>query len=106
MAQMAEFFFKEDVGYEARARDKYLTPAAKSILERFLQEFTDLPNLDEAGQRAVVDGIAKDLGKKLADVVQPVRVALSGREVTPGIFEVIEILGKETVEKRVRKAIF
>ncbi len=105
MAQMAEFFFKEDIGYEARARDKYLTLAAKSILERFLQAFTDLPNLDEAGQRVVVDGIAKDLGKKLADVVQPVRVALSGREVTPGIFEVIEILGKETVEKRVRKAI-
>ncbi len=105
MAQMAEFFFKEDVGYEAKARDKYLTPAAKPVLERFLQAFTGLPDLGEAGQRAVVDGIAKDLGKKLVDVVQPVRVALSGREVTPGIFEVIEILGKETVEKRVRKAI-
>jgi glutamyl-tRNA synthetase len=105
MAQMAEFFFKEDVAYEARARDKYLTPAAKPILERFLQAFTDLPSLDEAGQRALVDGIAKDFGKKLVDVVQPVRVALSGREVTPGIFEVIEILGKKTVENRVGKAI-
>jgi glutamyl-tRNA synthetase len=105
MAQMAEFFFKEDVGYETRARDKYLTPAARPILERFLQDFTGLPSLDEAAQRAVVEGIAKDLGKKLADVVQPVRVALSGRDVTPGIFEVIEILGRETVEKRVKKAI-
>jgi glutamyl-tRNA synthetase len=105
MAQMAEFFFKEDVGYETRARDKYLTPAAKPILERFLQELLGLPGLDEAAQRAVVEGIAKDLGKKLADVVQPVRVALSGRDVTPGIFEVIEILGRETVEKRVKRAI-
>ena len=105
MAQMAEFFFKEDIDYETRAREKHLTPAARPILERFLQGFTGLPGLDEASQRAVVESIAKDLGKKLADVVQPVRVALSGREVTPGIFEVIEILGRETVEKRVRKAI-
>jgi glutamyl-tRNA synthetase len=42
----------------------------------------------------------------LAEVIQPIRVALSGREVTPGIFEVIDILGKETVLERVRKAIF
>jgi glutamyl-tRNA synthetase len=105
MAQMAEFFFKEDIGYETRAREKHLTPAAKPILERFLQGFMGLPSLDEVAQRAVVEGIAKDLGRKLADVVQPVRVALSGRDVTPGIFEVIEILGRETVEKRVKRAI-
>ena len=37
--------------------------------------------------------------------MQPVRVALSGKEVTPGIFEVIEILGREKVEKRIAKAI-
>ena len=37
MAQMAEFFFKEDIEYETKARDKYLTPAAKPVLERFLQ---------------------------------------------------------------------
>jgi glutamyl-tRNA synthetase len=105
MAQMAEFFFKEDVGYEAKARDKYLTPTAKPILERFLRDFSALPSLDGAQQKSVVEGIAKDFGKKLVEVVQPVRVALSGREVTPGIFEVIEILGKETVEKRIERAI-
>ena len=53
----------------------------------------------------LVEGIAKDFGKKLVEVIQPVRVALSGREVTPGIFEVIGILGRETVEKRIKRAI-
>ena len=105
MAQMAEFFFKEDIVYETRAKEKHLTPAARPILERFLRDFAALRSLDEARQKAVVEGIAKDFGKKLVDVVQPVRVALSGREVTPGIFEVIEILGKETVEKRIKRAI-
>jgi glutamyl-tRNA synthetase len=105
MAQMAEFFFKENIVYEAKARDKHLTSAARPILERFLRDFEALPSLDEARQKALVEGVAKDFGKKLVEVVQPVRVALSGREVTPGIFEVIEILGKETVEKRIKRAI-
>jgi glutamyl-tRNA synthetase len=105
MAQMAEFFFKEDIVYEAGAREKHLTSAARPILERFLRDFEALPGLDEERQKALVEGVAKDFGKKLVGVVQPVRVALSGREVTPGIFEVIEILGKETVEKRIKRAI-
>ena len=105
MAQMAEFFFKENIVYEAKARDKHLTSAARPILERFFRDFAALPSLDEAQQKALIEGVAKDFGKKLVEVVQPVRVALSGREVTPGIFEVIEILGKETVEKRIKRAI-
>jgi glutamyl-tRNA synthetase len=105
MAQMAEFFFSDEVAYDEKARQKYLSPASKPVLERFLADFTRLAALDEPGQRRVVEGMAKDLGKKMADVIQPVRVALSGREVTPGIFEVIEILGKKTVQERVERAL-
>jgi len=105
MARMAEFFFKEDVEYEAKAKEKYLTPVAKPLLARFLREFSQLPGLGEPEQRALVEGIAADLGKKVVEIIQPIRVALSGREVTPGIFEVIEILGRDAVEKRIKRAI-
>lgn len=105
MARMAEFFFRDEIEYDAKAREKHLTPATKPVLERFLSDFSGLAVLGESEQRALIEGIAKDLGKKVVEVVQPVRAALSGREVTPGIFEVIEILGRETVEKRIKKAI-
>ncbi len=105
MARMAEFLFKDDVVYEEKAANKYLTPSTRPILERFLSDFLNLPSTGESAQRALIEGIAKDFGKKLVEIVQPVRVALSGREVTPGIFEVIEILGRETVEKRIKRAI-
>jgi glutamyl-tRNA synthetase len=104
MAQMAEFFFRERIEYEPKAREKHLTPGAKAILERFLKDLSGLPHPGEAEQRALVEGIAKDLGKKLVEVIQPIRVALSGKDVTPGIFEVIDILGPETVEKRIKEA--
>jgi glutamyl-tRNA synthetase len=82
-----------------------LTRATRPILERFLEDFSRLDNLKEEEQRAFIEAIAKTFDKKLVEVIQPVRVALSGREVTPGIFEVIEILGREKVEKRITKAI-
>jgi glutamyl-tRNA synthetase len=105
MAQMSAFFFTDEIGYEEKARQKYLTPATKPVLERFLSDFSRLPGLEEAGLRRLVEEMAGDLGKKVVEIVQPVRVALSGREVTPGIFEVIEILGKKTVQDRIAMAI-
>jgi len=105
MARMAAFFWKDEVEYEPKAAEKYLTPATKPVLARFLEDFSFLPALGEEEQRAFVEAIAKAFDKKVVEVVQPVRVALSGREVTPGIFEVIEILGRDKVAGRIKKAI-
>jgi glutamyl-tRNA synthetase len=105
MAQMARFFFGEEIEYESAAKAKFLTPAARPILERFLNDFRELPSLDEASQRLLVETITKDYGKKLVDVIQPIRVALSGKVASPGIFEVIDILGKDVVERRIERAI-
>ncbi|HME43422.1 MAG TPA: glutamate--tRNA ligase [Syntrophorhabdales bacterium] len=105
MAQMAGFFFGEEIEYETSAKAKFLTQAARPILEQFLKDFQELPSLDEASQRALIESIARDHGKKLVDIVQPIRVALSGKAVSPGIFEVIGILGKDLVKKRIERAI-
>jgi glutamyl-tRNA synthetase len=105
MARMGRFFFGEEIEYETSARAKFLSEATRPILVRFLNEFRQLPSLDEANLRTMIDTIARDYGKKLIDIVQPIRVALSGKTVSPGIFEVIEILGKEIVEKRIEQAI-
>jgi glutamyl-tRNA synthetase len=105
MAQMAAFLWIDEVDYEPKAAQKYLTSASRPILGRFLEDFSRLETLKEEEQRAFIEAIAKAFDKKIVDVIQPVRVALSGREVTPGIFEVIEILGRQKVEKRIAKAI-
>ena len=44
-------------------------------------------------------------GLKLGKIAQPVRVALTGRTASPGIFEVAAIIGKEKVISRLNKAI-
>ena len=105
MAQMGEFFFKDEIDYEPKAREKFLTPATKPILEEFLARFERLESISEDDQRKVIEAMAAEQGKKLVEVAQPIRVALTGRQASPGIFEVVGILGKHAVEKRIRRAI-
>lgn len=105
MAQMGEFFFTDDIDYEPKARERFLIPATKPILEEFLARFEELENLSEDEQRKIIEAITAGHGKKLVEVAQPIRVALTGRQASPGIFEVVGILGKNAVEKRIRRAI-
>ncbi|MBP9005046.1 MAG: hypothetical protein KBG36_02220 [Candidatus Marinimicrobia bacterium] len=48
---------------------------------------------------------AEHAGLKAADLIHPLRLALTGFGISPGIFQVAEILGKETVLRRIQKAI-
>ena len=105
MAQMSEFLFKQSIEYEAKAKEKHLTSAAKPILVRFLADLSSHPQAGEVEQRALIESIATDMKRKLVEIIQPIRVALSGKEATPGIFEVIDILGRETVDARIKRAI-
>lgn len=105
MAQMAEFFFNDEIPYDQKAKEKYLTLETKRILERFFEGFSDLKENDELSQKALFESIVKEIEKKPVDVIQPIRVALTGKTASPGIFEVISILGKESVLKRVKRAI-
>jgi glutamyl-tRNA synthetase len=49
--------------------------------------------------------IAAQYGTKLAEVAQPVRVALVGKKVSPGIFEVVALMGREKSLARLRRAL-
>ena len=49
--------------------------------------------------------VAQDLGLKARDLVHPVRVALTGKRIGPGLFELMEVLGKEKVKQRLQRLI-
>jgi glutamyl-tRNA synthetase len=105
MAEMAAFFFTDDFTYDENAKNKFLSPATKPTLEKFLAEFNGLSAFDENEQRRIFETMAQESGKKLVEVIQPIRVALCGKTTSPGIFEVVSILGRESVTKRIEKAI-
>jgi glutamyl-tRNA synthetase len=105
MASMARFFFTDDFEYDEKAREKFLTVDTMPILDSFLHGLKNIDFLDENEQKKLIEGMVKTFSKKVVEIIQPIRVALSGKTVSPGIFEVIAILGKESVEQRIERAI-
>jgi glutamyl-tRNA synthetase len=71
-----------------------LTPEARALLQDVMAELTHVePWTAEATEQAV-RAFAERKGHKLGAVAQPLRAALTGRITSPGIFEVLVVLGK------------
>jgi glutamyl-tRNA synthetase len=75
--------------------EKLLTPEARARLAALGPKLAGLTEWTAATAEAVVRELSVELGVKLGDLAQPLRAALTGRATSPGIFDVLEILGRE-----------
>ena len=105
MAESALFYFADDVSYEEKAAKKFLKPAAVEALRLLIDQFEKLEDFSEANLETAFKTVMDQTGLKLGKIAQPVRVALTGKTASPGIFEVTAILGKDKVVSRLKKAI-
>ena len=106
MADGAHFYFREDVRpYDEKAVKKFFNPDAARMLTLLADRLNDLPNLEEKTQEGAFKSVMETTGLGFGKIAQPVRVALTGTTVSPGIFEVIEVLGKERVLVRLKRAV-
>ena len=104
MAQSALFYYQEDIAYEEDAARKILTAEALVPLKSLTAKLEAIEDYSEPSLEAVFKAVTEETGLKLGKIAQPVRVALSGRTASPGIFEITAIIGKERVLARLRKA--
>jgi len=105
MAEAAEFYFRSDFAMEEKAVKKHLTAAIKEPVQMLMAKLESSPELDEKGLEEMFKEIITARGIKLGALAQAVRVSLTGRAVSPGIYEVLKIVGKEEALKRIRSAI-
>ena len=105
MADMSLFYFQEKIVYDEKAAKKFLKPAAIEPLQILSTELDNLETFDEAELEGAFKRVMAQTGLKLGKIAQPVRVALTGRTASPGIFEITEIIGKEQVQSRLQAAI-
>jgi len=105
MAEGACFYFQEEITYEKKADDKFLKPDILRLLEDIHGRLEKATEFDQENLEKIFEAFLADNEIKLKKVAQPVRVALTGKTASPGIFEVMEILGKKKVLERLAKAI-
>jgi glutamyl-tRNA synthetase len=105
MAKDALFYFEEEVSYDEKAAKKFLKPVSLEPIRLLLAELEKLEKFDEANLENTFKIVMEKTGLKLGKIAQPVRVALTGRTASPGIFEIMAIIGKKRVISRLKKAI-
>ena len=105
MAADALFYFRDDIAYEEKAARKFLKPAALEPLQLLIEQLEALPDFSEKTLEGAFVAVMEKTGLKLGKIAQPVRVALTGRTASPGIFEIIAIIGKQRVIDRLKKAL-
>ena len=105
MARDALFYLQDTVEFEAAAARKFLKPEAREPLMLLMAEFRKLPEFNEIGLEDAFKAVMEKTGLKLGKIAQPVRVALTGRTASPGIFEITEIIGKDRVLSRLQTAV-
>jgi len=105
MAQSALFYFADQIDYEQKAAQKFLSLGAAESLQLMINQFEKLKEFSEENLENAFKDVVDQTGLKLGQIAQPVRVALTGKTASPGIFEVSAILGKDKVISRLQKAI-
>ena len=104
MAQGALFYFKE-ITYEKQADERFLKPEVLEILEDLLSVLKSAPSFGQKELEKIFSVFLERHQIKLGKVAQPLRVALTGKSFSPGIFEVMEVMVQEMVIKRLSNAI-
>jgi glutamyl-tRNA synthetase len=98
----AQFLFaKRPLALDEKAA-KILTPEVRVRLASLIERLSALENWTVAAIEEEARTFAQDLGVKLGDVAQPLRAALTGRTTSPGIFDVLFVLGREESLRRLK----
>jgi glutamyl-tRNA synthetase len=105
MVKSLRYYIAGDIEYQEEAREKFLNREILDLLIEFKNELVSLSDFSEQAIENLFRTIAERHNIKLGKLAQPVRVALTGGTQSPGIFDVINIVGKEKTIRRLDKAI-
>ncbi len=100
-----EYYFIDEVVFDAADFNEFMTPLQLGALVSLQRALSTLETFDEKSLSDAFQLVLKSLNWKMVQLAQPVRVALTGKKTSPGIFEVMLILGRKRVDERLTRAI-
>jgi len=101
--EWADFFFKEEVTPDKTAQEKFLNKDLSKEFALFLERLNQLEDFNPQTIEICFRQLVKELNMEARALVHPIRVALTGKTIGPGLFEVIYYLGKEKVIRRLKR---
>lgn len=107
LVELGRFYLSDEISFDDKAAKKFLNGEVFEALEDLTKKLTALPesHFTERGIEKAFSEILQQKNLSLGKLAQPVRVALTGSTASPGIYEVIAVLGKERTLKRLNRAL-
>lgn len=104
LVELAGYYLSDEISVDPKAASKFLKAEARPILVDLVARLERLPRWDAAAIQAEFERLMAERGLGLGKIAQPVRVAVTGGTASPGIFEVLEIVGRDRSLARLRRA--
>jgi glutamyl-tRNA synthetase len=105
MAELARFYLIDDVEPQPKAARKYLKAEVFGPLRDLHGELSGLATWNQESLKPGFERVLERHGLKLGELAQPVRVAITGTTVSPGIFETLEVLGRDRSLARISRVL-
>jgi len=101
--EWADFFFVKNIKIDKESKEKFLTQDLSKEFRLFIERLEKLDKFDIASIEAGFRQLVGELNIEARTLIHPIRIALTGKAVGPGLFEVIYYLGRERTKKRLMK---
>jgi glutamyl-tRNA synthetase len=105
MAEKARFALVDEIELDPKAAAKHLKPEIAPLLGALHERLRSLPSWDEPSLDTAFTEVAAAQGVALGKLAQPVRVAVVGTAASPGIFETLDVVGRERTLRRLDRAL-
>lgn len=105
---IGRFYFAAPEEYDAKgARKHFSRPGVESDLTILAQQLSgiDPANFNSETAETTLRDLAGELGRKPAELIHPLRLALTGMTAGPGLFDIVASLGQETCRERIDRAV-
>lgn len=103
--ESCKYFYEEPEEYEQKSIEKNWKEETPNHLNKLKDEFEKLINPTKEDYEKVFSKVAEELNIGKGKLIHPLRLAVSGQSTGPGMFDLLFILGKDEVIKRIQKAI-
>jgi glutamyl-tRNA synthetase len=102
---LGTYFFTSEFTYDSEAAAKLFDAETASILTSFAEKLSALPEFTHQSTEQALESLAVERNIKKARIIHPARLVVSGMTVGPGLYDMLVVLGRETVLDRLKKAI-
>ena len=105
IAEKGRYFYCDPAEYEAQAARKHFKAETAPLLKTLAEKISALETFDRDALEGLYQSLAEAMGLSTGKLIHPTRLAVSGVSFGPGLYEMLELLGRKTVLRRMLAAL-